>query len=203
MPNVNAPFGLLPVRHLQGNAWNGGVRTYSIAAADTNAYWVGDRVTTIGNAGADTNGVAAVTLAAAGTAARGVVVAIGLQPFGPFINADNLRSMNRPSGAQTSVYYVAVVDDPTLIYEVQEAGAGSVLTAASVNRNVNLNNGIRTGTKFFSPAYLDNNTVNTTSTLDLKILGAVQRADNTPFTASQRWLVMLNNHEFKAGTTSP
>jgi hypothetical protein len=173
---------------------------YVILAADTNAYWVGARVTTIGNAGGSASGLPTVTLAAAGTAARGVVVAIGTAA-GPYINPADLTKISRPSGAATVDYYALVVDDPNVIFEIQEAGAGSTLTTSSISRNVNTNTGTRTGTKTFDPTYLDNNTVNTTATLDLKILQLVQRVDNA-FGQYQKWLVILNNHEFRAGTTS-
>lgn len=201
MANANAPAGLTPVRYRNGNPWNGAVNVYGILAADTNAYWIGDPVTTIGNAGGDAAGLPTVTLASAGAAVRGVIVGIGTNPGGPFVNPNDLTKVYRPSGAQSVNYYVAVVDDPNVLFEIQEAGAGSTLTTSSVSRNVNFNTGTRTGTKTFSPTYLDNNTVNTTSTLNLKIMQLVQRADNV-FGAYQKWLVSINNHEFSAGTAS-
>lgn len=206
MANNPTPVGLSPVRYLNGAPWTGAVNLYCVLAADTNAYWIGDLVTTIGNANADGYGVPAVTLAAAGAASRGVIVGVGTAPIGgsgPYINPNNLASLSRPSGAQSVNYYLAVVDDPNVIYEVTEAGAGSVLLATSCNRNVNINTGTRAGSLSVSPAFLDNNTVATTATLNLKILSAVIRADNTPYTANQRWNVIINNHEFRAGTTSP
>lgn len=203
MPNQNQPSGLSPVRYLSGAKWAGAFNTYCVLAADTNAYFVGDRVTTIGNAGADAQGTPAVTLAAPGTAARGVIIGIGtIGPGGPFANPNNLAAVSRPSGAQTVNYYLAVVDDPDVLFEVQEAGAGATLTASSVNRNVNLNNGTRANGVAFSPAFLDNNTVAVTATLDLKIIQLVNRVDNA-FGTFQKWLVKLNNHEFSAGTASP
>jgi hypothetical protein len=161
MANASTLSGLSPVRYLSGSPWNGAVNLYCILPADTNAYWIGDAVTTIGNANADANGIPAVTLAAAGAAIRGVIVGIGTAApgSGPYINPNNLAAISRPSGAQTPTYYVAVVDDPDVLFEIQEGGAGSVLTATSVNRNVNLNTGTRSGTLNVSPAFLDNNTV--------------------------------------------
>ena len=41
----------------------------------------------------------------------------------------------------------------------------------------------------------------TTATLNLKVLQAVQRPDNTPYTAYQRFLVQINNHDFSGGTS--
>lgn len=203
MPNANTPMGLSPVRYRSGAPWNGAANVYCYLAAETAQVWVGDIVTTVGSANGDSNGVPAVKLGSAGAAARGVVVGIGTQEAGPYANPDALNLTTRPTGAQSKNYYFLVVDDPDVIFEVQEAGVGSVLTATSINRNVNIHLGTRTATLLFSPLYLDNNTVNTTSTLNLKILGAVRRPDNTPFAQYQKWLVALNNHEFSTGTTSP
>jgi hypothetical protein len=202
MANPNAPSGLAPVRYLGGSPWNGAVNIYTILAADTNAFYIGDPVTTIGAANGDGNGLPACTLGAAGAAIRGVIVALGtLGNGGPYINPNNLTAMQRPSGAATVNYYCAVVDDPDVLFEVQEAGAGATLTATSINRNVNLNLGTRTAGLVVSPAFLDNNTVNTTATLNLKNMGLIQRIDNQ-FGVFQKWLVKINNHEFSAGTAS-
>jgi hypothetical protein len=195
---------LAPVRYKNGNPWNGGAKQYCILAADTNQYWIGDPVTTIGNAGADTFGVPAVTIGVAGTAVRGVILGLGTIRNGPYINPNNLNVLpTRPSGAQAGNWYALVCDDPDVLFEIQEAGAGSVLTSTSVNRNVNFNLGTRTSTLTLSPTFLDNNTVSTTSTLNLKIIQAVQRPDNTPFAQFQKWIVTINNHEYSGGTTSP
>lgn len=208
MANQNQPSGLAPVRYRNGSPWNGQASFYSIAAADTNAFFIGDPVSTLvstaGTPGGDTMGVPNVTLWAGATVPiRGIIVAIGTNARGgPYINPNNLTAMSRPSGAQSVPYYVAVVDDPNVIFEIQEGGAGSVLTAASISRNVSINTGTRANGVNLSPAYLDNNTVGTTATLALKILSAVQRSDNTPFTQYQKWLVAINNHEFSSGTAS-
>jgi hypothetical protein len=204
MANLNMVSGLSPTRYGRANTWTGGGNLYCILAADTNQYWIGDPVTTIGNAGADTKGIPAVTLGVAGTATRGVIMAIGTLQYGPYINPNNLNQLTtRPAGAQAVNYYAFVQDDPDVFFEIQEAGVGSVLTSSSVNRNVNYNLGTRTSTLTISPCFLDNNTVNTTSTLNLKIISAVQRLDNTPFAQYQKWIVTINNHEFSGGTTSP
>lgn len=205
MANANQPSGLAPVRYRNGNLWNGAVNYYSILAANTNAFWIGDPVTTIGNAGGDAAGWPSVTLASAGAAVRGVIVAMGTNlGGGPYINPNNLTSIARPLGAATVNYYAAVCDDPDVLFEIQEAGAGATLLTASISRNVNFNTGTRNPATvpLLSPTFLDNNTVNTTATLNLKIYQAVQRMDNIPFTTFQKWIVAINNHEFSGGTAS-
>lgn len=209
MANQNQPSGLAPVRFLSGAPWNGAVNIYSIAAADANAYWVGDPVSTLvgtaGVPGADVWGIPNVTLWAGATVpVRGIIVGIGTNPRGgPYVNPTNLTQVYRPASVAVP-YYIAVVDDPNVLFEIQEAGVGSVLLAASVSRNVSINTGVRNPAIIpaLSPAYLDNNTVAVTSTLQLKILSSIQRSDNTPYAQYQKWLVQINNHEFKVGTTS-
>ena len=44
MANVDAPFGLMPVRHLNGNSWNGATIRCRIHEDDTTALFVGDPV---------------------------------------------------------------------------------------------------------------------------------------------------------------
>lgn len=145
-----------------------------------------------------------MTLGAAGAAVRGVIIGLGTIRNGPYINPNNLNILpTRPSGAQSGNWYLLVIDDPDVLFEIQEAGVGSALTSTSVNRNVNFNLGTRTSSLTISPTFLDNNTVSTTSSLNLKIMQAVQRPDNTPFVQYQKWIVEINNHEFSSGTTSP
>jgi hypothetical protein len=203
MANQNQATGFAPVRYRSGAPWNGAVNLYTYLAAETVQVWIGDPVATISIANGDGFGTPAVKLAVAGASVRGIVVGIGTFPQGgPYINPNNLTLMTRPVNAQASNYYFAVVDDPDVLFEVQEAGAGSVLTATSINRNANFNLGTRTASLVLSPTFLDNNTVNTTSTLNCKIFGSAQRPDNTPFTTFQKWLVSINNHDFSTGTTS-
>ena len=38
MANVNAPFGLRPVKHTGGASWNQKTNVYYIPSGDTNAY---------------------------------------------------------------------------------------------------------------------------------------------------------------------
>ena len=211
--NPNKPSGLSPVRYLNGAKYDGKGQMYCVLAADTNAYYPGDLVTPSASGG-DSNGVPAVTLATAGNVAVGVIVAIGtlygtgyLPPGGPYINALNLNVVSRPSGAQTSNYYALVSDDPNIIYEIQEGGSGTNLTTAAINNNANILYAAPATGVNVSGTTLNNASVTTTSTLNLKILRLVQRIDNhfltSPATggAAQKWEVIINSHVYRAGTT--
>lgn len=145
-----------------------------------------------------------MTLGSAGTAIRGIIAGLGTIRNGPWINPNNLNVLpTRPAGAQAQNWYAFVIDDPNVLFEIQEAGAGSVLTSSSVNRNVNFNTGTRTASLTISPTFLDNNTVGTGATLNCKIMQVIQRPDVTPFAQFAKWLILFNNHELSAGTTSP
>lgn len=206
MANSNAPFGLAPVQYLDGNAWNGQARLYTIALADTNAYAPGDPVAT-SSGNADIFGLSAVTLATAGTgnAVRGVAIAFGTNvsgssatagpyPGGPMIQAANLASVIVPA-TKTSIWYALVVDDPSVLFEIQENAGASAVTV--VGKNANLVAGTNNG--YVSGWMMNTAGVTTTSTLQLRIMQSIQRPDNTPASAYQRWLIRINNHELSGG----
>jgi hypothetical protein len=208
MANLNAPAGLVPVQYLQGNAWNGMARLYTIDKNDSNAYAPGDPVATATNV-ADIYGLSAVTLATAGTgnAIRGVAIAFGTGPVGssatsgpfpggPMVNPVNLATIIVPA-TKTFNYYALVVDDPSVCFEIQEIGTGTVLSNTVIGKNANLVSGTNNG--FVSGWMLNNSGTATTSTLQLRVLQLVQRADNAPG-QYQKWLCKINNHEFAAGT---
>ena len=138
MANLNAPSGLSPVMYRNGNFWNGQTRIYAIAAADTNAYAIGDAVKI--TAAADANGIAVVTLATAGASVRGVVVGLsaaipmgGVLQGGPVINPNNLATITRPAAAQSTYWYASVVDDPDVIFEIQEVYSGTAGATTSLS----------------------------------------------------------------------
>jgi hypothetical protein len=195
MPNANQPSGLSPVRTITGAPYIGQSNLYAILAADTNAYAIGDPVVSAAGGG-DTRGVSAVTLAAATGAIRGVIVGV-FDTYPGIAKITNQESTIRPSGAKSTVWYVMVVDDPSVIFEVQEVGTGTALTAADINLNTNLVVGTNNG--FMSGWQMDNATEAVTATLQLRILGLVPRADNE-FGPFAKWLVKINNHELSAGT---
>ena len=196
MANVNTPSGLSPVQYRNGNAWNGMTRLYHIPSTDGNAYWIGDLVGSV--ATSDANGISDVVRGVAGSPIRGVIAAIGTTPRGgPYLDPSNLSLTSAPA-TKTQDYYVAVVDDPDVIFEIQELSTGTPGGSTSMSKNANFVFGLGT-TPGVSGTTLDNATYATTSSLNLKVVGAVQRADNVPFTASQKLLVLINNHEFSAG----
>lgn len=194
MPNENRPLGLAPVQYLNGSPWNGQARLYAIPAASTQGFAIGDPVITGGSADAD--GVPTIALAAATGAIRGVIVGLA-DTKGGMAKVGTPESTVRPAAAQTKDWYALVVDDPNVIFEVQEIGTGTPLTATAVGLNSNLVVGTNNG--FVSGWLLDNAVEDVTATLQVRLLGLVQRVDNA-FGQYAKWLVKINNHELAAGT---
>ena len=198
MANLNRPGGFSPVCLLNGSPYNGAVRMYSVASANTDALFVGDPVKSSGSA--DTNGIAGVALATAGTAIRGIITAIGTNARGgPYIAPGDLSLTSAPA-TKTVVYYVAVIDDPNVLFEVQEDTAQTALAAADVGLNIDFQAGTPgTGVKV-SAFVLNQASKATTSTLNCKLLGLTQRSDNAIGT-NAKWLVLINAHELRGGVT--
>lgn len=201
MALLNAPFGLRAIRYLNGARWNGGTRTYFIPSSDTNAYAIGDPVKTLTGA-ADAAGVSAVTLGVAGDGAvlRGVLHSLGGTVFGGPNTDPSSQFATIIPATKTKGYYVQVVDDPMVIFEIMEfSGAGATnFTAADVGKNCNLKAGTNNG--FISGWVLDDTAVSaTTSTRQVRLLGLKEVAGGlNAFGNYVVWLVDINNHELKA-----
>lgn len=201
MANLNAPSGLSPVFNMYTSTYSAQTRRYYIPSTDTNAYAIGDPVGTL-TGGADSNGVSAVTLGVAGSSAvlRGVITAMGgLAEGGPGGDLANLSLMAIPA-TKTKGYYVQVIDDPMVVFEVQEWGGTSytAFTAADVGKGCNLKSGANNGS--VSGWVLDTTAASaTSSTRQVRLLGLARRGDNV-FGQYARWLVLINQHELKAAT---
>jgi hypothetical protein len=93
-----------------------------------------------------------------------------------------------------------VVDDPMVVFEIQEVSGGTALTAAEVGLNANVaavaDANTTTG---LSTTELDNATEASTADLDLKILGLVKRPDNA-FGEHAKWRVLINTHSYNSST---
>jgi hypothetical protein len=199
MANANRPTGLAPVKYLGGADWDGKVNIYQIAANNGTAFFPGDPVTLSGD-GDTVRGIPGIAIGVAGSAIVGVLVAVGTNPDGgPYIDPNNLTLTSAPA-TKTQQYYAAVVDDPNVIFEIQEVGTGTQLTSAEIGLNANFVAGTpATGVKY-SGFQLDNSTEATTSTLNLKLLGLARRPDNA-FGQYAKWLCLINNHLYRGGIT--
>lgn len=196
MANTNKPMGFVPRQYLNGAPWNGQAREYSIAANyDTNLY-IGDPV--ISSSSADANGIPGIAIGAETGALRGVIVGLGRYP-GLIANPSNLDITYRPA-SDPNVWYALVADDPNLLFELQEESNGQALAAADVGLNTigcsGSGNGFVSGWQVSS---YGGATPGTTATLQLRLMGLVQRPGNS-YGAYAKWLVQINVHELGHGT---
>lgn len=212
MANVNAPFGLRPVKHLNGSPWNGQVNLYYIAAADTAAYYIGDAVKSASGVAGDTGtGAGAVTLygsrnaASTSGAMRGVVVGIGTSFDSPggaspqAFNPNDLSQVSIPATKNGLNYYVWVCDAPDTVFEVQT----DTLASAPYNQNAPLFVATApSAPAAYSASYVQGSAVNTTQAFPLKILGGKYSIDNDLSGTAQyaKLYVKINQHELANNT---
>lgn len=185
MANVDSPFGLKPVGHLHGGPYSGSVRAFSTAAGDGTAIFIGDPVILSGTSQTiDGTIYADVDQAATGDVIAGVVV--GVKP----VTRDSLTY--RAASTQRIVY---VETDPSVVYEIQEVSGGTALTANDIGLNANFVVAAGSTTTGYSGVELNNATEAVTNTLDLQIVGFVNRPDNA-IGEHAKWLVRINRSQW-------
>jgi hypothetical protein len=198
MANINAPRGLVPVKYLDGSAWNGAANMYFIPSTDPNAMSPGDMV--ISAAVSDGNGVMGITKALGTSTIRGVIVGFfQSNPYNTSLLAPSLDlTLQNIPATKTKSYYAMVVDDPNVMFEVMDDGL-SILTATAVNKNASMTVANPTPPGQNSATVLTTASVAVTQALNFRIMGLVQRDDNT-FGQFARWLVKPNQHELMGNT---
>lgn len=198
MANLNSPFGLKPARYLNGSAWNGQANTYYIPSSDGSQYAVGDYVKAA--AVSDAFGTMGIQKAAGTDIGRGVIVGIYVSyPYSASIQGVNLDlTLQNIPATKSKAYYALVADDPNLLFEIVDDGLNT-LTATSVNKNVSITVTNPTAPQQMSASVMATGTVNTTSTLPFRIMGLIQRDDNT-FGQYAHWLVKMNASDMVSGT---
>lgn len=193
MTNLNAPFGLRPVKHTNGAPYNGAFRAYLVPSSDSTALFIGDPVIKAGSSnttvvsapGAGTFGVGSlptITRATAGTTNRITGVIVGFA-------GDANAPLSRPASTERVVY---VCDDPDILFEIQSSGA---LAATDVGLNSVITFAVA-GSAFTgkSGAQLDQSVLATTAAHQLSIVELVNREDNFPTLTASKVLVRINNH---------
>lgn len=194
MANANIPRGLIPVRFRSGAPYNGGYNTYYIPSTNGTALFIGDPVIAV-TAASDANGIPTITHAAAagGTYILGSVVGI-VGAGNPAIPHTQDQGVHR---AASVAAYVMVADDPELLFEVQEDGLGGAMGVAAGSRNVDLIAGTGSAFTGYSGWMLDSSTLQTTNSLQMRILRAVERDDNDATLTLAKWLCAINLHSHK------
>ena len=192
MANTTTPFGLIGRKNVNSGVYNGGIQQFSVAAGNATAIFPGDLVTQVGTSQIINGQVFAdVVQGATGDVFTGVCVAV--LP----VSRDTL--LYRAASTQA---ILLVETDPNAEYEIRQVAGGTPLTANDIGLNANVVVGSGSTTTGWSGMALDNSTEATTNTLDLKIVGIVNRADNDPGSAvgtgadSSSFLVRINRHRY-------
>lgn len=190
MANTSTPFGLRPVKKITGCCPNFQITKYYVPSTDSTAIGLGDPVKLAGSADAD--GIATVTRVT--TPGTDVIagVMIGVQP----VPTDLSLNYRKASTAM----YIYCITDPECVFEIQEDSVGGALAATSVGLNANIVLGTVDTTTGNGKTMLDSSTANTTSTLDVQILGYKQ-AVNNEIGSYAKILVKLNKAQYVNATT--
>ena len=193
---ANYPTGFSPVENRVGNPWNQQGHLYYIPATDTNQYGLGDVV--YPNTGSDIDGVPVVTkITAPGSISQsttpplGVIIGIRVaDPPGVSLQGPDLTlSVLQIPATKARGYYVYVVDDPDVVFElptdtviansalvVNSTTNPTSLVCANKNASFTVNN--PTGSSPFSGTVLNTGSIAITASLPLKILGLAVKPDN-------------------------
>lgn len=196
MANINGAFGLRPIGKVGQNTNSTGMTEYRIAAANTNAIYQGSPVIPL----------AAGVIDIVGSAAGGTVGLLGVFAGCEYVSSttgEKVWSNKWPgSGADSNFPVKAFVyDDPNQLFliatsNVVAAANTEAEVRAAVFANANFANGAAGVTSTgMSSATLDLNTIATTNTLNLRIVGVQEDPENSDFTsAGVGIIVRLNNH---------
>jgi hypothetical protein len=200
MANKITPRGFTPLRYLNGAAWNGATNMYLVPVTDGSVISVGDAVKSA--AGGDANGISAVAKAAGTDTVRGVVVGVlAANPNDPSLVGTNLDlTLQNIPAAKTKDYYVMVVDDPAVVFSLEDDGVGALSAPAACNKNAIFVVANPVAPSQVSATTLSTASIATTATLNLKLLGLVQAPDNA-YGPNADWAVMFNLHELRGSTT--
>lgn len=182
MANIDRPNGFRPVRYLDGRCYNGAFQK-CFSAADN--LFMGDLVELVTTGVASGSGVyTEVGRYEQGDSVYGVVVGWQRDP----------TALDRLYHASSSTYAVHVAMCKDLILEAQSDDA--TMVQADVGLNVDVIVAAGSTTTGLSNMELNGDTAATTSSLDMTIIGMVDRPDNdsTNSVSWQRFLVVPNKN---------
>lgn len=179
-PNIDAPKGFIPTRLFSGGSYDGRHQLYLIPASDGTAVFVGDVVKSNNIAaaagvfvnGMNCEGMPTAIRAASGTVGQDLVgVVTGFLP-----DPTNLGTKYRVASTNR-IALVAPLHD--VVYEIQEDADTTPLAAADIGLNISFTTTAGSTATGVSGMELDSSAKAATATLPLRILGLVQRVDNS------------------------
>lgn len=209
MPNVDRPNGFRPVMHGDGTPWNGKTNMYYVTAGDSTAIYVGDVVKLAGSAGGAGVVIDGQSVDGMPTIARCTVGDGTDTPLGVVVGflVDKTTYGNTRYRAASTARIALVVDDPNVIFEVQEDAATTPIAAASIGLNATFSVTAGSTVTGESGMELISTSVAATTTHPVRVLRTKQEPgsglyDATLNPANGRFLVRFNAHVFRGlGTT--
>lgn len=194
MANVDRPRGLVPIRHSNGSPYNGACELMYIQAAYGTALFIGDPVIPGGSGStASASGEAGVgDINAAGASGIPIGVIVGFKP--------NPSDLTKTHSIASTEGYAYVCTAPDVIYGIQDDG-NTAMDQDDIGLNADFIAGAGDATTGRSGYELDSGGTTapaTTNTLALRILGLVQKPDNTLGEVNAEWEVRINTHQNSA-----
>jgi len=191
MANLDSPFGLRPVRMVNGSPFSNQQNRYRIAANYGTSIYQGDLVQVVTGGGIE-------RVAASGS---GLILGVfnGCTYTDPSTGKQKWSNYY-PASTNASDIIAFVIDAPDTVFEVQ---ADAAFPVADLFGNFDIvdNSPVGDTTSGISNLELDVTTGATTSTLPLKAIDISQDPLNDDVaTANTNVLVVINNHLFSAGT---
>lgn len=208
MANLSRPFGARPTRYLGSAAWNGQAQLYAFSASQANNAYKGDLVQfdatnrTLSLADPYEPGcpcVQPVVAALTTNAFRGVIAGFVPQPEFVQTPTASLGTMFRAASTQR---YVWVIDDPLVVFEMEETG-NSYTTAANNGINKTADISYVAGSQLTGVSAVVLTGFQTAAVRPWRAVRFSQRPDNFNFSASDtntfaHFDVISNNNDLLA-----
>ena len=179
MSTTDKKHGFVPVKHLTGGAIR--TREYHVDSSNTPGVFIGDLMTF------ESDGNVKPAAAADVLAVVGVAIAV---------KDVNRKPIAAGYLAASTEGYVDIVDDPMVIFRVQEDGAGTSLLEGQTGIGQTFDHVAGAGS---TTTGISAHTINSDSTdAQLKVVGLYETSDNAWTDTYTEVLVIINEHIYKA-----
>lgn len=211
MANLSHIWGFRPTRYLDSSPYMGNTTLYALSASESTATFVGDtvKVDATNDTTALTDKYAPVIpfVAVTGgtittTAFRGAVV--GFVPEPEFSNSGR-ASLGLYYRLASTARYALVVDDPRVVFEAEESGTNSYVSATNnpVNKLLDITAGAGNTASGISGYTLTGAAGGATTNKPMRVMRLTQREDNWLSTAADaspywHWDVIMANCDLVA-----
>ncbi len=197
MSNVNSPFGFRYSRRLDGAEPNYQIATRPIASTNANKIGYGDPVKTGASGATYLQGY--LDIAATNSQMTGVF--IGCSYVDSVLGYVERPSWTAPSTAVAGTVVGKIILDPMAVFECQVGNLTTAVPQTNMGLNANFGGtGTPTTTSGISVAYLDGGTIQTTNSLNFRLIGFSGAVNNDPLSANPIVEVIINNGDYNTTT---